>query len=993
MTLPDMTLPDSDRRLADAAPLSPARVLNPGRLPLPEAIRPDVPVLVVLAAGKGTRFGTLPKCVQAVGGRPLARHSIEAFRRCVPGGPVIALVHYRQADVMAALGDDILYIHSLDPSGGTALAAYEAFCVPGLAERNPPLVLTMGDRIVPESTFRRLLEAHGAADGGAPRLALLTARYTPPRQAGKGRILRDARGRIVRILEQRDIDAWPDPVQRRLWHDIAEANCPLYAVRAEPLRRVLGGLTRANAQRQYYLTDAVEAIARVGGEVRALTTTPADPDYDLLCSDVTRPADLALLEGVFREAALQDERQRDEVEQAARRLCRDRPAGQLAAIARQLGELLEMAERERLGFVPDQPAAVAVAGGRLRIAFMHPDMGRFQGPAWQMPTGAADADGREQIVVLLQGADDGAIHLFPADAEYRERLSALPADDASMYPGAEVSDWYTYEEFGSRMAERLLLALGYFSDGELRARREQGLPLPPPALWVAHGMRRPFSLIGNAIASIRTLRDGALGARVQARLGRGAFRGLRLASSGSIPRGGFSSSSAVTVAVKNAINALYQLGIPPDLLVHLACQAEFGTGVRAGTLDQATVQNGRAGQGALISSNPRDNYRVLGVYPVPTDRFQVIFPYSVDRDREAWKWSGGMYGETAAGLLPTPAEIRKLTGKAAEIATLLLRLPLETDFFPRLEPELLRDGRVGPETARWVADLLRRLPLRIPRAALEERLRGCRPWLIEQFRRAQSLPEPEAARKADATVGALMAGWREPRLRRPAPGGGVAVEDGVPLRAMVAYLFGEVAVNFRLIREPDRWIAAVAQSQAGDRCFEIAPESLPGPDAMLGDHDWDAGTAGPARLDAWLERAGAAPTDFNRGLDDDALARDPPPPLEQFGRGNFFRGLALIDLADAMLRRAFGPQAVAARVNAAGQGDYFQVHLDTRRVAAETVQAFLRRAFYHRFGLDPRPAFVQPHPGGGAAAVRLSRYDRLPDLARRLLDRGAERPG
>jgi galactokinase len=85
----------------------------------------------------------------------------------------------------------------------------------------------------------------------------------------------------------------------------------------------------------------------------------------------------------------------------------------------------------------------------------------------------------------------------------------------------------------------------------------------------------------------------------------------------------------LTVALKNALNVLYGLGLPEDTLVHLACQAEYGTGVRAGSLDQATEQKGKHGQGALISSNPKDNYRTLGVYAVPTDRISFLFPYSV----------------------------------------------------------------------------------------------------------------------------------------------------------------------------------------------------------------------------------------------------------------------------------------------------------------------------------------------------------------------------
>ncbi len=971
--------------LSATARLSADKLLNRERMHSAFASATDRPVLIVLAAGKGTRFGTEPKCVQPVSGKPLARHSIDAFQHRY-GGPVVCLVHYRQDDVMAALGDDLVYVHSDDPTGGTAFAAYEAFSVPYLRERDPLLFVTMGDRIIPESVFARMEARHDESANRDARLTLLAARYEPPRHVGKGRIERDARGRIRRIVEQRDIDAAPDGDRKTTWQDVTEANCPLYLLRADLLHANLAGLTNDNAQGQYYLTDIVQSIAAQGGDVRALTMEPADPEYDWLSADVTRPQDLALLEGLFQRRT-EPAATGDDVERAATILRANRPPGQTAAIAAQLRELLEAAQRDRQGFDPDRPIAVGVAGGRLRIAFMHPDMGRFFGPAWQMPIGAADASGREQIVILAQEAVDGAIHLYPTDTEFQERLSALPADDDTMYPGEEVRDWYTYEGFGTSMAERILLSLGYFSQQEIEHRQHAGLPLPPPQLWVANGMRRPFSLIGNAIASVRTLREGARGAKVQRALGKDGFRGLRLATTGRIPRGGFSSSSAVTVAVKNAVNALHDLGIPPDLLVHLACQAEYGTGVRAGSLDQATEQKGVAGQGALISSNPRDNFRVLGIYPVPTERFKVIFPYTVDRDREAWQWSYGMYGESTNDRLPTTGEIRKLTGKAAEMAAILVRLPLDEDFFPHLEADLLQTGTLSPGTARWVADTLRKLPSRISREELERRLREQRDWLIGEWRTKRNANAADAARQVDATLNALTDGWREPLLRRPSALGGFELQAGVPLRAIVAYLFAEVVKNCRLLHHPESWIETVTRSQGGDRCYDIDPAALPDADTMMNEAPWEGGLSGPERLSRWLTRAGAKPVDVNRGLDDATLAQDPPPDLYELEGSNFFRGLALIDLTEAMLKRAFGPDATAVRVNAAGQGDYFQVHIDTRQISVEAVKDFLRHAFYQRFGLAPEPEFIQPSTGGGAAGFRLERFDRLPDLIRLLEDR------
>ena len=63
---------------------------------------------------------------------------------------------------------------------------------------------------------------------------------------------------------------------------------------------------------------------------------------------------------------------------------------------------------------------------------MHPDMGRFFGPAWQMPIGAGDPMGDEQIVLLTQSAGGQQIHLFPTNPRYRENVNSVATDSALM---------------------------------------------------------------------------------------------------------------------------------------------------------------------------------------------------------------------------------------------------------------------------------------------------------------------------------------------------------------------------------------------------------------------------------------------------------------------------------------------------------------------------------------------------------------------------------
>jgi len=970
--------PAAVRTLGAVARLACEKVLNSESLTSYGGIRSDAPVLVVLAAGKGTRFGRDPKCIQIVRRSPLARHSIDAFRRFSPS-PVICLVGYRFEEVSCKLGSDNIYVRSDDPTGGTAFAAYEAFSVPDLAEKNPLLIISMGDRIVPSSIFSRICQTH--LDGSQEvDLTFLTAIYEPPGNRGKGRIVRDEDGKVMRIVEERDISAEKEGPAHQSLSDLTEGNCPLYVVRAAVLHRHLQNLTNDNAQGQYYLTDIVRSIRDEGGDIRTITATVRDPEYDLLCADVTSSTDLASLEDVLNSSSGSLFPDESQVLEAARAIAADRPIEQAASIARQLAELASIVDRHKLQFKGDCPVAIGISGGRLRIAFMHPDMNRFFGPAWQMPIGAGGPTGTEQILVLAQGADDRRIHLLPANRKYREEADSVCSDDEIMYPGPEVSDLHAYESFGTRMSRRLLESFGYVGDDELHKLRESGQPLPDESEWVSNNMRRPFALVCNALASMRTLRTGEPGAKVQKQLGRDDFEGLHLALTGGIPPGGFSSSSAVVVAVENAIDALFDLGIAPDKLIDLACQAEYGTGVRAGSLDQATEQKGRAEEGTLISSNPRDNYRILGTHSVPADRFCVIFPYTVDRDKEAWRWSWGMYGQaTDAGPLTT-GEIRKMTGKAAEIAAILTRLPLQTDFFKQIEPDLLSDGALTLKSRRWICSVLRQLPLTVKRRDLERQLDEHRRWYVRELVETDHL-DPEAAdQRAAVTMDSLLSGWRDPVLQRATACGDVVREEGVPLRAIVAYLFGEVAKNFSLIYKPERWIEYVTLSQRGDRCVSIDPESLPCREKMEGELDWEAGASGPRLMERWLGRYGARCFDYNLGLDDEALSQDDPLRFDHLEGSNFFRGLALIDLAEAMLKRAFGGDAVAVRVNAAGQGDYFQLHIDLQKARADDVKQFMRAAFYRRFGLAPMPEFVELHPGGGAIGVRLDRYDCLPQL-------------
>lgn len=278
--------------------------------------------------------------------------------------------------------------------------------------------------------------------------------------------------------------------------------------------------------------------------------------------------------------------------------------------------------------------------------------------------------------------------------------------------------------------------------------------------------------------------------------------------------------------------------------------------------------------------------------------------------------------------------------------------------------------------------------MKVPLLATQDELRSYiaanRDWYIEQLVEENRIDRLAAQQKTEALFNSLFEGWHDPLLRRTNSEGDVVEEKGAPLRAMLAYLFAEVAKNFYLIHHPESWIEYVTSSQRGDRSIDLDPQRLPSRKELESSLEWEKNVEGPQLLDLWLERFGAMPVDYNRGLDDNSLSADMPPDFRKLEGSNFFRGLALIDLAEAMLKRAFGADAVAIRVNAAGQGDFFQVHVDIKKAETDEVKKFLRIAFYKRFGLAKNTDFVEVHPGGGALGLRLSRYDSLPQLTNSL---------
>jgi len=234
--------------------------------------------ILILAAGKGTRMRSdLPKVLHKLAGKSLlghvvtTAHALGAVQTCVVYG-------FGGEAVPQAMADGKLTFVLQAEQHGTGHAVKQA--LPRLSDDSVTLVL-YGD--VPLTHVRTLQPLVTAA--GAGKLGLLTINLAQP--DGYGRIVRDADGRVRRIVEHKDAS----PAERA----IHEVNTGILAVATRHLRRWIEELKNDNAQGEYYLTDIIALAVRDG-----VVVDTYQPGFEWEVLGVNSKAQLAQLERIHQ---------------------------------------------------------------------------------------------------------------------------------------------------------------------------------------------------------------------------------------------------------------------------------------------------------------------------------------------------------------------------------------------------------------------------------------------------------------------------------------------------------------------------------------------------------------------------------------------------------------------------------------------------------------------------------------------------------------------
>ncbi len=206
-------------------------------------------IAVILAAGLGTRMKSrLPKVLHPVLGDP----SLLWVLRGLPEGieHALVVVHHGKSEVAAAMfgwhEEQLIRVQPQPVDQGQPLGTGHALqaCAATLDRLGAERVLILsGDVPLTRQQTLTELAAHDAA--------ILAMDLDQP--GAYGRVLQGSDGRLAGLVEFKDANESQRAIRR--------VNGGVYTLPWAPLKAALAGLTNDNAQGEYYLTDAVAAVA------------------------------------------------------------------------------------------------------------------------------------------------------------------------------------------------------------------------------------------------------------------------------------------------------------------------------------------------------------------------------------------------------------------------------------------------------------------------------------------------------------------------------------------------------------------------------------------------------------------------------------------------------------------------------------------------------------------------------------------------------------
>lgn len=236
--------------------------------------------IVILAAGQGKRmYSATPKVLHQLAGKSMLERVVETAQALNPDAIHLIYGHGGEQLKAALPNLPVNWVYQKEQLG-TGHAVMQA--LPSIPLTAQVLILSADVPLIEASTLRALIQnAHEQQS-----LSLLVAVLNNP--FGLGRILRNQKGQIIAIVEEKD--ASDDE------RSIKEIYSGICCAKASDLARWLPALSSDNAQGEYYLTSIISMAVAEGQQIGSIEAK--DP---MQIQGVNNRLQLQELERVFQE--------------------------------------------------------------------------------------------------------------------------------------------------------------------------------------------------------------------------------------------------------------------------------------------------------------------------------------------------------------------------------------------------------------------------------------------------------------------------------------------------------------------------------------------------------------------------------------------------------------------------------------------------------------------------------------------------------------------
>jgi len=218
-------------------------------------------VAVILAAGEGTRMKSkTPKILHKLCGKEMIKYVVETAKNAGIEKTILILGHNEERVKQVFDEEHLLFEKQPIYEGAPYGTGFAVMQSKKHIEDDDTVVILSGDvPLIKEKTLRSLIAFHKLEKNA---VSILTAELERPH--GYGRIIRNSDTSVEGIVEEKDAT--------EAQKTIKEINSGIYCFEGKALIYALEHLKTDNAQKEYYLTDAVAILKQINRKAGGFKT-------------------------------------------------------------------------------------------------------------------------------------------------------------------------------------------------------------------------------------------------------------------------------------------------------------------------------------------------------------------------------------------------------------------------------------------------------------------------------------------------------------------------------------------------------------------------------------------------------------------------------------------------------------------------------------------------------------------------------------------------